>query len=440
MFTIKQYLKTHHILHQANLFLLFMLIYPLIGCSPILGINPSPSPTTIAIPTQTAVVRTMLPTSTPTDKTTLTIWLPPQFDPQSGTSGGKLLKNQLDEFIKRRPNVEIIVRIKAQEGPGGLLEILSATNTAAPLALPDLVALSRPQLEYAAKKGLLHAFDGLSRSMEDTDWYENARQLASVQNSFYGLPFSMDVLLMVYRSSEFDIPIQDNNSLLEKYLLLAIPAADPQALYPLALYLSAGGEIIDSQGKPILDAQVLGDVLDFLYRGRRNGVFPYWLSQYQSFQQSWQIYTEGQADQAIIWASDYLSNTETDTIPITMPVFDATPFTLSNGWLWAITSPESEKLNLTTELAEFLLDPNFIAIWCFETGYTPPRPSSLAEWKDPTLRMTLDLVARSATILPSNDILTVISPALSQATVKVIKDQADPRLTALEAVNSIMKP
>jgi hypothetical protein len=83
------------------------------------------------------------------------------------------------------------VRIKALDGPGGLLDALSAANAAAPLALPDLILLPRPQLETAALKGLLTPFDGLSASLNNGDWYDYARDLAQLQDSTFGLPLAM---------------------------------------------------------------------------------------------------------------------------------------------------------------------------------------------------------------------------------------------------------
>ena len=68
------------------------------------------------------------------------IWLPPQFDPRSGTPAAKILKNHLDLFIALNPGVQIEVRIKAEDGPGGLLDSLGSTNVAAPLALLALQA------------------------------------------------------------------------------------------------------------------------------------------------------------------------------------------------------------------------------------------------------------------------------------------------------------
>ena len=105
--------------------------------------------------------------------------MPPEFDPASSKPAGKILQSRLGEFTNRRPGVRIEVRVKETSGTGGLLDSLTTASAAAPQALPDLVALPRPELETAALKGLLHPFRDLSTPIEDPDWFEYARQLAS---------------------------------------------------------------------------------------------------------------------------------------------------------------------------------------------------------------------------------------------------------------------
>ena len=104
------------------------------------------------------------------------------------------------DFEAEHPGLELEVRIKADEGELGLVNALSVTSMAAPSALPDLIALSRPALETAALKGLLHPIDGLSTALDDPNWYEYARQLGHIQNTGYGLPFAGDALVLVYHS------------------------------------------------------------------------------------------------------------------------------------------------------------------------------------------------------------------------------------------------
>ena len=238
---------------------------------PVLSGSPTEAQTTPALLTQTepapaSFSPTPSASSTPervNGPLTLHIWLPPQFDPASGTKEGSLLKQRLEEFKVRRPGILLDVRIKALDGPGGLLDMLSTASAAAPGILPDLVALPRPMMEAAALKGLLHPFDGLMTALDNSDWYDYALQLAQLQKSTFGLPFAGDALILIYRPSIVgDPPRRLNNSQAIKGPL-AFPAGDPQSLFTLLLYQAAGGPVQDEQGRPSLDPAVLAQVLSF---------------------------------------------------------------------------------------------------------------------------------------------------------------------------------
>lgn len=394
-------------------------------------------------PTNTPVIKN-IPTFVPTLQTTLTpnaakiirIWLPSQFSPAVTTSAGKLLQYRLDEFTARRPGVSIEVRLKSQEGPAGLLASLTTASAAAPQSLPDIVALPRPALEAAALKGLLHSFDGLSRNMEDNDWYENARQLAQVQNSVFGLPFACDALVIVYRTKILSTPPGDLKSLLKTNEILVFPASDPEELFILTLYLASGGQTTDNKGKPFLDGQIFTNVLMFLHEAQANGVMPTWLTQYQTFDQTWQVFTEQHANLVVSWSSDYLVSPIEDAAIASIPVLSGEPLNLSTGWVWAISSPRADALNLSVELAEFLSESSFLAQWSAAAGYLPPRPSSLSAWQNKTLIASADQIARSSMIYPSNDLLETIAVPFTKAVVQIMKNETDPQTAARQAVES----
>jgi maltose-binding protein MalE len=395
--------------------------------------------TVTPVPTTTFSV-SIQATSTPIGPLRLNLLLPPQFDPASETGENRVLELRLEEFVSRRPDIQIETRIKSAEGSGGLLDWLVSASAAAPLALPDLVALPRPILERATQMGLLHAFDGLTQSMEESDWYESARQLAHTQNATVGLPFALDDMLLIYRPTQISLPPSSLENALILNEILAFPAADPQSLYVLLLYLSAGGAITDDQGKPYLNKEILSNVLILVDQAHRQGMMPSWLTQHQSYQQTWSVFIENQADMTINWASQYFVNRAEDINIAPIPSINDTAITLSTGWGWAVTSPNAIKLTPTIELAEFLIDPTFLAKWSAQAGFIPPRPSSLSSWQDQTLRAFVDQITRSAILIPDLDLLSALGPALSQATIQVIKDRIDPTLAAQQALDTLTNP
>jgi maltose-binding protein MalE len=147
-----------------------------------------------------------------------------------GSQSASLFQTQLDVFASQNAEVDIIVRVKAQSGPGSLMESLSAATVAATGAVPSLVALPRTDLETAALKGLIYPIDDLSGLMEDPDWYPYARQLAVISDSTFGLPFGGESLLLVYRPERVGIEPDDWYSMLSLGRPIIIPAADPHGL------------------------------------------------------------------------------------------------------------------------------------------------------------------------------------------------------------------
>jgi ABC-type glycerol-3-phosphate transport system substrate-binding protein len=419
--------------------LLLSLTLPfLANCAGLALPTPPVTPEATGTPTL-ASPPTLEATQVPAAPTTLQVWVPPQFDPTSGTPAGRLLQARLDEFA-RSAEVRIDVRTKAMNGPGGLLDSLSAANAAAPLALPDLILLPRHQLEIAALKGLLSPYDNLITPLDEEDWYPYARQLGRLQNSTFGLPFAGDGQVLIYRPAKVSQPPADWPSTLTLAQPLVFPAADEQALFTLAQYLATGAPVQDSEGRPTLEPTALTDVLAYFRDAEAVDVMPFWITQFSTDDQAWEAYTEQRADQAITWISRYLSELPGDSDARTIPTADGQAFTLADGWVWALANPQVERHALSVELAKHLTAGDFLAEWTAEAGYLPPRASALKGWSNMQLRDLVGQIVGSAQVVPANDLMAVIGPALQLATVDVLKEQSDPATAARQAANSLAAP
>jgi len=409
------------------------------GCTPtsVETETPSPEPTT----TTTVVPIPIEETETPAaGSLTLNIWLPPEFDPTNNSSASAFLNARLEEFTSRRTEVRVETRVKDVDGPGGIEDTLQTASAAAPLALPDLIALPYESLQSVAAKGLLHPFDGLTDTMDDPDWYDFARQLSHVQNSNFGIPFAGDALIMVYRPEFIEELPTDWETALLITEPLTFPAADPDSLLTLTLYRASGGAVADDEGHPILDMTPLTDVLTFYYQANRNGLMPFWLTQYETDDQAWVVYEEGQANLGITWLSRYLQNRPPDTSAATIPTADGVPSTTATGWVWALVSSDPQRQELAAQLAEFLTTGEFLAEWNAVAGYLPPRPSALAAWENTPLHSFLSQVAPSAQLVPSTDILLALGPLLEQSALDVLKEQTDPATAAQNAIEDLIAP
>ncbi len=373
------------------------------------------------------------------------IWLPPQFDPDANTAAGNLLKSRLEQFSQQNDDVVIEVRVKEVEGSGGILDTLITASAAAKSALPDLVILPHEHLESAVNAGTLLPYDNLSTSLDSTDWFNFAREMAYNQEQIYGLPFAADAQVQVFLPATVPSPISDAAGALESLSPLIFQAGDPIALYTLALYQANGGSVLDENNQPALDSGLLAEVLTFYQQCNESGVMPQWITGYERDEQSWGAFKERRGDQVVTWLSRYLRDGDGSMSLAQIPTLNGTPFALASGWVWALTSPEPEKHPTSVQLAEFLTESSFLAEWTAAMDRLPPRPSSLQGWTEhireaintPGLLQEVDTLAQSLHPFPGADLLNSIGGALGQATVDVLKGSADADEAALEAASTV---
>lgn len=409
------------------------------------GLIPSavvePTPDVTLLTPSPAVTISPAPLPTIGGPVTLTVWVPPQFDPDGDTPAGDLLKARLSSFMEDNPGVLVNVRIKAASGPGGLLESLTAASAAAPGAMPALVAFSRSDLEAAALKGLVFPVEGFSQELEGSDWYLYARQLASVDDIPFGLPFAGDALMVFYRPSAFGgLTPSTWETILSHGTPMILPLDDPQAMVTLSLYRSKGGIVQDVQGRPSLQAEMLADVLALYQDGSRSGTFPTSLAQYQTGGQTWQAYRENQADWVVSWSSYFLSDLPADSSAALLPSLGSDAYTQATGWAWALSDPDLQRRELSVALAEYLVDPAFLGRWNAAAGYLPTRSGALAGWSNQSMQSLINQVVLSAQLRPPNEILVSLGPILREAGLSVLRDQVDPAVAAQVAVEKLGGP
>ena len=380
---------------------------------------------------------TPTPDVTPEPVRSLVLWVPPEMDPALESEATQIFANRLQLFSDLNNGIEINVRVKAASGLGGLLDALTATSAAAPEALPDLIALARPDLETAALKNLIYPLEGMTEVPDDTDWFSFTREMALLQGGTFGLPFAADSLALVYRPSAVEEFPTSWSALLETGVPMAFPADSDQALFPLALYLAEGGLIQDTQRRPTLEVEPLTEVFRLLADGTTLGVFSDALLQYQTTGQVWTAFRDGQTDLAVTWVSHFLKEVPADAVLAPMLPFSENTVSLGNGMAWAVATPLENRQTLAVDLAEFLIQPDFLAEWSMAAGYLPPRPSALEGWRNQSLRSTISQVALMSQLRPSNDILTTIGPILREGVGQILQGTVDPAQAAQVAVESL---
>lgn len=381
--------------------------------------TPTPVPTKRTI--STPIVTATMPPPTAPAVSVLRIWLPSQFDPGAENPSAQLLAQRLKSFEVQHMGLKIDVRLKKAEADGDILNALSVTSAAAPSVLPDLILLSRSDLESAALKGLLHPIDGLSTSLDDPNWYSYAQQLARIQNTGYGLPFVGNAMVLVYYP-ELGMLVSWPDILSSKGQLV-FPAGNPDGFVGLSLYASAGGQVVDAQGLPTLDEDILARVLTLIQEGQIKKIFPSSLANVTNEAQASQIYRTGSANKGIFWILNYHPPSDGAIAPL--PGLDEAPFSYADGWIWALAGSNPQNQELAVELAEYLVADDFVTQWAQETGYLPTRPSSVKE-SDRTMMAILE----SAHAKPANAVLAVLGPLMQEAMTRVLSGEQPKNVAA----------
>jgi ABC-type glycerol-3-phosphate transport system substrate-binding protein len=394
----------------------FALILLLVGCSSLAPFLDTPTPAPIVEATST-------PQATPTSTATVTtnqprilrIWLPPRFDPNAGTPSAELLKQRLLDF-ENEYGVAIEVRIKSEEN---IQNTISVTSNAAPAAMPDLIALSYSDMQAVASAGFLHPLDGLTSLLQDPDWYAFARDLGHFKNTEFGIPFAGDVLLTIYRSAVFEAPPATWSAIFDSGILMVFPVSDPKAFFPLSLYLSEGGQLTDDQGAVTLNEQTLIRLLSFYQQAIKTESVSPLIRDYQTDAQALQYYHDGNADLAVVWASSDIQSPSGGYLPLLG--MDNTPYSLGDGWVWALAGSNTENQPLAVELAAYLVDSGFMSEWTHASGYLPTRPQALAGWDGDEFKKSVNEILQSAHPIPSRDVVSVLGPRLQEALIRIFK-------------------
>lgn len=375
--------------------------------------------------------------ATPAPITDLTIWVPPEMDPALETEASQLLRARFQTFSDQNDNIEINVRVKAASGVGGLLDALTAASATAPNALPDLIALSRQDLEIAALKSLIFPLDSLTEIPDDSDWYDFTRDMALLQGSTFGLPFAADSLVLVYRPDSFEQFPGSWVGIFQTDTVLAFPAESEQSLFQMSLYLASGGSLQDNQRRPMLEVEPLTEIFRLFQQGVEAGNITESSLQYQTSAQVWTAFREGQANLVVTWLSNYLKDIPADALVAPLLPVNNTPVSLGTGMGWALATPDENRHPLAVDLGEFLVEPQFLSEWALASGYLPPRPSSLDTWQDQNLRSSLNQIALMTRLQPSNDIVSSLGPIIREQTRQVVQGLVDPSQAAQVAVESL---
>jgi multiple sugar transport system substrate-binding protein len=369
------------------------------------------------------------------DSDHLTIWLPEQFDPNSGAKSSDDMLGQIESFKEENPEIVIDIRIKAESGSSSLINSLLAASSVAPNALPSVVLLSRAELEIAAEQGILQPIGSLTSVMDEGDWFPYAYKLGAYLGEIIGIPFVGDAVVLathVDLSSVGYIPIADADRFLPS---IAFSAGDPDGIIPFLLYQSSGGVLADSQGQPAVDIDHLTNVLTAIDINRKAGIFSSRMTEYQSDEQLWAAFIEDREAGAYVWASQAVSS-EGDYYLSPPPGLGDRLFSYATGWAWCLIRKDASDLELGTAFIEKMTKPGFLAQQSTESAFLPVRPSSMEEWEG-SEKTVLAKLLESSELVPGETEISPIKSDMIKAVQEVLLGYSTPEESIQKIVERI---
>jgi len=123
-----------------------------------------------------------------------------------------------------------------------------------------------------------------------------------------------------------------------------------------------------------------------------------------------------------------------------LPTLDGAPYNLVTGWSWALAGQDAARRATSVQLAEFMVEKDFLAKWSEAAGYMPPRIDALQSWQQAEQRQMTEQISYSAWLMPPADMISSLGPALEQAVVDVLKSQSDPQSAAHKVIEQMNQP
>jgi len=420
-------------LRQASLPILSLLL----GACANLSLTPAIS---TATPTSPAIPPTQAPGTPSQEPMRLDVWLPPVFSPLAETGSGRLLATRLRTFEGTNPSMSVEVRIRDEQGPGGLLETLSSASLAAPAALPDVIALNPSALNTAALKGLVVSLNGLMPLPASPDWYDYAAAAAMVDEGYFGLPFASDAEAFAVRTSSYAATPRNWADLQLGSGPFAFPAADLTASFTMAQYLALGGELTNSDGLPSIAPKPLQDILAFYVQARTAGVLPMRIQEEETTQEIWADFEAGLIAGAHSPISHFLQTDIPGSTLVPIPTRDGQGIALTQTWTWAIVTRDPSRQAAASQLIAWLSAPEFLGPWTQRLGLLPPTRESLDQWPDEQWRAIATRISLVGYPRPSDEILSIVGPVMQAAVEAVLSGMSSPAEAAREAAASLAAP
>ena len=369
----------------------------------------------------TSVLETAVTTQEFTvEQSELVVWVPEEFSILEESSASSIFQQRIAEFERQNPGIVIVVRVKASNGSGSILDSLRNTKAAATTALPQVALLSRADMEDAVGLGLLLPLEEFFGSENSSAYFPFAHEIAELDGIRYGVPFVADVLVGIADNSLSDLDLTTWDEIRAKRIPLYFAANSPQATFFISQYLSTGGKLLDEQGHASFTDENLLTVLDSYEQNVSDKIFQESFNTLNTNEDVWALLEDGNAKWEINWYSKVMQSDLSELQVFQIPSLGEEPYTSAKGWLWTIVNKDEEVDETVAEFITFFSDQQFLADFTQASGYLPVLPASLSLYENTDLVERLSSILTAAHALPENSLVVELGPVFRDTTLMVL--------------------
>jgi ABC-type glycerol-3-phosphate transport system substrate-binding protein len=364
--------------------LLFSMCF-LTGCAP----EAETAQPATTVPTET--IAATQPPSTPTlDPTaaapiTLTVWFPDDLLPINDDTLNALVEAEITEFASLENGVRVEIRRKATRDVGGIMSTLQAASSVAPGALPDMTLIRREDLMLAVEEGLIQPLEGRIASSVIADLFPSALRLGRVDDQLYGLPYLLDIYLYAYHDNGEPAPSRWTfDAVVERGQTFTVPTVRANGMADtLWLQYTAAGGKLPEDGVLELTPGAVADVLSFYEQLSSAHLIAPGTNDYASPSNYIEPLRSGRIESGIVNTALLRQLIDADP-PLrfaSVPTSNGQPVTLTNGWMWVVVTPNSERQVLAGRFLNWMMEAGRHSTFAQAIAMPPTQRSALRRWR-----------------------------------------------------------
>ena len=394
----------------------------------------TPSP---AVPTPSAALST--PEVTEPVTLTLNLWWPEPLAPIDNQDAADLLSEQISAFQAANRDISVDFRLKKAQDVGGIMSMLKAASLVAPRALPDLTLLRRSDMLAAAQAGLIMPLDERAEAAILDNFQPMVGALGRMNDRLYGLPYNIEVQHMAYQTASVSLDRWSFANVLAHKIAFVFPAGRANSLSDvfLAQYRDATGTRESSTLS--VDADQLRGLFQFYQQAVAAKLIDPIVLEYITPDDYRGGLAAGDISGGVVTSSLYLKiiagGAKLDYAPV--PTESGQPATVLDGWMWVLTSADSEQQAVAMRFLNWMLDVDRQGRYNRAISMLPSQRTALRQWEDANYASFVDTLLNNATLPLTDSTGSATARVIQSALASVISGQRSAEEATQDVINQL---